>query len=201
MQVQTSEPTFFVTAEDGRKHEVIPLYDYTIAGMVVSGGHSETLSDYYQDKLNVMDVGIIWGENLNPDIYRKVKFYTNGVRLYYNSKDRTSYKAINPEKVSNSHLLCIDPILKKRLQKLSRGDIVIIEGFLASYGGRKSSTKRTDTGDGACEVIWVNNLSLLQSGSLTIWNILFEITRSIIVIWIIAKILLFFLIPFKTQKD
>lgn len=138
LQVKTLKEPFFVTAEDGREHQVFPLFDYTIAGMVVSGGHSKTLSDYYQDKLNVMDVGLIWGENLDPEIYRNVKFYTNGVRLYYSSRNMTAYNAMNQDKVSNSHLLCIDPVLKKRLQKLRRGDIVVIEGFLASYGGRKN---------------------------------------------------------------
>jgi hypothetical protein len=186
VQTGTVKAPFLVTTEDGREHQVIPLYDYTIAGMVVSGGHSETLSDYYQDKLNVMDVGLIWGDNLNSDIYRNIKFHTNGIRLFWKEKNREAPGKLNPDQVSNNHLLCTDPVLKKRIKRLYRGDVVLIEGFLASYGGRKSSTTRSDSGDGACEVIWVDRLSLLRDGRATIWNRLFNISRGSLAAWITA---------------
>ncbi|MDA3923447.1 MAG: hypothetical protein PF904_01955 [Kiritimatiellae bacterium] len=105
VQTETTRPSFLITAEDGREHTVTPLYKYKIAGMVVSCRHSKELSDYYKDKLNIMDVGLIWGENLNPEIYRKIKFYSSGVRLFWQSKDQEIFRQLNRHKVSNNHLV------------------------------------------------------------------------------------------------
>ncbi len=177
LQQPTARPPFHVEV-GGYQYTVTPLRYYRITGMVVSCGFSKALSEYYKDSLNIKDAGLIWGDNLKPEIYRKFKFWTNGVRLFFETRDRAAFDQMNPDKVSNNHLLCADPDLAKRIKALKRGDVVSIKGLLVSYNGdgrgaRVSSLTRTDSGDGACEVVWVDELEVLQDGTRR-WHVLFK---------------------------
>ena len=170
VQVPTQRPPFTAKIED-QTHHVKPLYDYSIAGMVVSCGFSKSMAKHRNDNLNIMDAGIIWGENLDPAIYKKVRFYNNGVWLHAETKDQVVWERLNQNQLSNNHLLCTDPQLKKQINAIKLGDLVLIKGSLVSYSGRGSSTSRTDRGDGACEAIWVDEFEHLQDGT-KFWHIL-----------------------------
>lgn len=154
----------FTADINDQTHSVHPLFEYQIAGMVVSCGFSKSLAEYRNDELNIMDAGLIWGSNLDPDLYQHIKFETNGAWLTAKTKDRTIWEKLNSHKLSNNHLICTDPELIKQIKSIKRGDIVSIKGYLASYSGRKCSTSRTDIGDHACEVIWVEEFKTLSNG-------------------------------------
>ena len=163
-QIPTQRPPFTVKAAD-TTHTVTPLYEYQIAGMVVSCGFSKNLAAHRNDYLNVMDVGIIWGRNLDPSLDRQVDFENDGVWLRAATKDLAVWKRLDPTQLSNNHLLGDDTGLKKRIRNLKRGDLIRIQGCLVSYSGRNSSVIRTDSGGSACEIIWVEELEILQDGN------------------------------------
>ncbi|MEM9690774.1 MAG: hypothetical protein AAF917_15010, partial [Pseudomonadota bacterium] len=54
------------------------------------------------------------------------------------------------------------------------GDQIRIQGYLASYTGptgtRGTSTTRTDTGDGACETIFIDTFRIVES-TLSVWRV------------------------------
>ncbi len=163
-QTPTQRPPFTARVEN-QTHHVKPLYNYHIAGMVVSCGFSKNMAEYRSDDLNIMDAGIIWGSNLDPAIYKKVEFYNNGVWLHAKTKDQEVWQRLDQERLSNNHLLCTDPQLEKQIKAIKRGDVVSIKGCLVSYSGRGSSVNRTDSGGGACETIWVDEFEILQDGT------------------------------------
>jgi hypothetical protein len=188
-QTPTQHPPF--TAKVGNQtHTVKPLYDYHITGMVVSCGFSKNMAEYRNDSLNIMDAGIIWGNNLNPSIYKEIGFYTDGVWLHAKTKDPVVWKNFNPEQLSNNHLLCTDPQLKKQIKALKRGTVVDIKGCLVSYSGRNSSVSRTDIGDNACETIWVNEFKILRNGTKH-WYRLHRASLYGIAAWFTVQILRF----------
>jgi hypothetical protein len=60
-----------------------------------------------------------------------------------------------------------DPDIEKSLKSLRSGQIVELTGYLVGVQEKGqwvwvSSTSRTDTGDGACEIIWVERLSVFK---------------------------------------
>jgi hypothetical protein len=81
--------------------------------------------------------------------------------------DGKIWRKFDENKVSNNHLLCTDPEVNRTIKALRRGDVITIKGCLASYtlqnGSRGSSTVRTDRGNGACETVWVDQLTVLES--------------------------------------
>ena len=164
VQTATEQLPFTVRLKN-QIHHVKPLYNYSISGMVVSCGFSKNMAKHRSDNLNIMDVGIIWGTNLNPAVYKKIEFYNNGVWLHAKTKNKDVWKHLDQGRLSNNHLLSNDPQLSKRIKAIKRGDVVSIEGYLVSYSGRGSSVERTDSGGGACETVWVDEFEILQDGT------------------------------------
>jgi hypothetical protein len=67
---------------------------------------------------------------------------------------------------ANMHMIPATPEIKKLLKTLKKGNLVEFEGYLvevaAPDGWRwRSSLSRSDTGSGACEVVWVEELNVL----------------------------------------
>jgi hypothetical protein len=67
---------------------------------------------------------------------------------------------------ANMHMVPSTDELAGRLRAIDRGDLVDIRGYLveiklANGGIWRSSLSRTDTGNGACELVWVEELSKL----------------------------------------
>lgn len=70
---------------------------------------------------------------------------------------------------SNMHMIPARKDIERSLKKLREGDIVLIRGFLVDVDHDsgwhwRSSMSRTDTGDGACELVYVESLSVENPG-------------------------------------
>ena len=64
---------------------------------------------------------------------------------------------------ANMHMIPATPLVKRQLLALRVGQVVHLQGQLIQAEGRdrwkwRSSMTRMDTGDGACEVIWVESV-------------------------------------------
>lgn len=181
----------FTVTVNGQTHTVTPLFEYEISGMVASCHFSKVLAEYRRDDLNIMDVGLLWGSNLDPAIYTAMKFYNNGVFLHYKTSNYDIWQKFDLNKVSNNHLLCTNSVQNKRIKTLKKGDVISIKGYLASYtlehGKRGSSTVRTDRGNGACETVWVENLTLLKRGNHR-WHLLLKFCNGSILGLIVGRI-------------
>ena len=68
-----------------------------------------------------------------------------------------------------------DKFIRKKLRKIRVGDQIRIAGWLASYknlnngGTRGTSITRDDEGNGACETIYVSEVSILKHYS-SVWR-------------------------------
>ena len=96
------------------------------------------------------------------DIYRMRRAYIWTVRKGH---PPFPIEEINSH-AANMHMVPSTPELADRLRAINRGDLVDIRGYLveikfADGGIWRSSLTRTDTGNGACELVWVNDVSKL----------------------------------------
>ncbi len=80
-------------------------------------------------------------------------------------------KSIIDGQSSNNHLIPNDDAVREKIHNIKEGDYVRIEGYLVNIYGQKNdghyfkwntSTTRSDTGNGACEIIYVTNVVWLQ---------------------------------------
>lgn len=173
------------------------LYEYEINGLIVEDYDSEVWYDimHKYDPFNTKDVCVIWGDNVKNNIYKNVEFSHGEFTCFYRTKSRE----FNKNQFSNNHLIPADHNLYKKIKKAKLGDQVSIKGYLVNSdisgpenikARRYSSTVRTDTGNGACEVLYVKDFQVIKQGS-PIANGLFEASKVLLAFFIVFKILFF----------
>ncbi len=156
----------------GIGYEVAPEYDYDITGMVVSYRHhtqdNSSMHRRASDHLNMMDLCVIWGDNRNA-MLQKLEFWNGLFTCNVSTRDMAAWNSFDMHQLSNNHLLSVDPDVRQRVKEVGIGDQVRIRGYLASYtspaGTRGTSTTRTDTGNGACETIYVEQFDIVASAT------------------------------------
>lgn len=171
MPVQSPSEGRVHLAKDGNEVDLEILYEYTLEGLVVI---TEDYSDNNQpwNVFSPKDLTLVWG---------KVAQYNKEIDFDWKHSNRHSYHKLDPyvvekyfggsiylnSEVSNNHVIPADDRVRKEIDMVRRGDHIIIEGYLVNaeffkgnvpYGKWESSVTRYDTGDGACEVIYVTNI-------------------------------------------
>lgn len=123
---------------------------------------------YFLDRgasLSPVDLALGWGPMSDPAVVNQVSIMQRR-RFYFWQVSR--YPIPRQDIISHSanmHMIPADDDVRSDLLDVRRGDVVRIEGFLvnavADDGGRwNSSLTRTDSGDGACELVWVERVTV-----------------------------------------
>lgn len=152
---------------DGRQTLIIPKADYRITGRVVSKRH------YFMDwfsKLSPVDLAIAWGPLATKKYDPFVTFsHTDRFYNYHYSADMPDDPSVIATHSANEHLIPANAHIAKALKSVDVDEILEIEGYLvnveASNGDSgavlmNTSLLRTDTGAGACEIIYVTKVTI-----------------------------------------
>jgi hypothetical protein len=163
----------FELRRNGAIADIEPLYSYDIYGLVVEEYDSESLFDYVHknDPFNTRDLCVIWGDNLKINPYQSVEYSHGEFTCYYKYRERGSF---NHDELSNNHILPADDKIYAAVKKARVGDQIRAAGKLARYSVRPpqgsgyprgTSITRTDSGNGACEVIYTEEFEVLHEGN------------------------------------
>jgi hypothetical protein len=143
------------------------LARYRVKGLVVAVQQIQDRGSW----MSAADVGLAWGRMAEPEVNRHMRYGQRGRFLYYFPKPglpvASDYLQTH---TSNNHILTVSDSMLNVVKNLEPGDQVTFDGYLVKLSGKgrrggrftwKSSLRRTDTGDGACEImyierIWVN---------------------------------------------
>lgn len=159
-------------------YRVEPEYEYDITGMIVSFRHHEGNSRMHSlanDHLNMLDVCVIWGDNPHNERLHKISFWNGIFTCNVKTRDQVAWDHFNMDQLSNNHLIADKEYIRNQVRKIRVGDQIRVRGYLAGYtsaGGSKrgTSTTRTDTGNGACETIYVEQFRILEPAT-SYWRI------------------------------
>ena len=176
-QTRTSKKPFEVRYEDV-EYLVEPEYAYDLTGMIVSYRHHDYKSRIHQlanDHLNMLDVCVVWGDNTVGDHLYKIDFWNGIFTCNFQTRDQEAWDAFNGDQLSNNHLISDDEYIRDRVRDINIGDQIYFSGYLAGYsndtaGKRGTSTTRTDTGDGACETVYVESFRIVRPAT-SYWRI------------------------------
>ena len=176
-QTRTREQPFEV-AYKGVKYLVEPEYAYDLHGMVVSFRHHDGNSRMHfltSDHLNMLDVCVVWGDTARGKRLDKISFWNGIFTCNVRTRDSVAWAAFDMNELSNNHLISDDDFIRDQVRDIRVGDQIRVRGYLSSYTGptggtRGTSTTRTDTGDGACETIYVDRFEIVQAAT-SYWRI------------------------------
>ena len=199
VQKRTQKRPFDVVFNDVNYH-VEPEYEYDITGMIVSFRHHEGNSRMHSlanDHLNMLDVCVIWGNNPQNGRLHKINFWNGIFTCNIKTRDPVAWASFNMDQLSNNHLISDNEYIRDQVHRIRVGDQIRVRGYLAAYtsgGGSKrgTSTTREDTGNGACETIYVEQFRILEPAT-SYWRI--SMWSSLVIL--ILGIALHFMRPYK----
>lgn len=202
LQTNTRKKPFDVSLK-GVDYQVQPEFEYDITGMVVSYRHHD--EDYSRmhrlakDHLNMLDVCVIWGDNTQAQL-QKIQFWNGLFTCNVKTRSQAAWESFDMNQLSNNHLLSDDETVRDRVRDIKVGDQIRVKGVLASYtspvGTRGTSTTRTDSGDGACETLYIESFEIVRSAKRG-WRT--TMYASLVVL--ILSLVLYFRRPYRPYKD
>ena len=173
---------FYLKSAGHEDVDLVILEEYHLDGIVLGiKNYSITKNTILGDALSVicpLDMAIMRGEDqisLGSKELLERFIMIMGFRraTYYPNRMEKGDIKLSKSNVTNNHLVVKDPKLLKAMLKTKLGDRVIISGYLVDIRFKDktlerdyywqenltitSSTSREDSGDGACEVILVEN--------------------------------------------
>lgn len=166
----------FGTDVGGVHYTVRPLFAYELWGLVVSQHDSrawwDIIHNEWQDYLNAVDLCVIYGENARSGAYRGLRYSSGQFECFARTDSSAAWQAFDPRALSNNHLLTDDAGIAKTLRSVRVGDQVRFKGWLVEYSHpmngqtwfRGTSITRDDTGDGACETVFVREVEVIRHG-------------------------------------
>lgn len=154
-------------------YQIKPLYEYELYGLVVSYRHHDgdrQLHKLWNDHLNMMDLCVIWSDTAFSPHLNALDFWNGQFTCNVKTRSDKAWASVKMNQLSNNHLLSADPRLRDKVEDVRIGDQIHLKGWLSSYssaGGqpRSTSTTRDDSGNGACETIYLEDFNIIQSVS------------------------------------
>lgn len=173
-QLATEAAPFRTTVGDVA-YTVTPRNRYDLTGLVVSmhdtGAWWDSAHVQWNDKLNITDLCVIWGKNAATGAYARAAFSSSQYTCTWAYGANGAEAPFDPFSISNNHLLTTDAAIASAIRGVRAGDQVHFGGYLAEYEHdsgfhfhRGTSTVRTDTGDHACETVFVDRFEVLRAG-------------------------------------
>ena len=98
----------------------------------------------------------------------ELEFSQMGRFFYWKPKNWSSFPLSPSQTISHAaqvHAIPADADIERKLRKLRPGQVVHLSGYLVDVRGPgeftwKTSLRRDDTGDGACEIMWIAQLTV-----------------------------------------
>ncbi len=207
LQTTTRTAPFVVRSND-IDYTIKPLYDYELNGVVVSYHNSDNWTDIYhhdswQDYINVKDLCVIWGQNVTTEVYQKMDFRNSTWTCWASWPNSETGRKFKMQQLSNNHILAEDPQVLQAIMEAEPGDQIFLQGMLASYShsnnfSRGSSTIRTDTGNGACETIFVEDFEILKKSNAG-WRTVYTLAKNISILSLLGLVIMFFVSPVRPK--
>ncbi|NOX17044.1 MAG: hypothetical protein GXO87_02030 [Chlorobi bacterium] len=118
-------------------------------------------------ELSPYDLAVGWGPLSNQTVVDGIEFWQARRWLHWKFKKATSFNREVELHTANMHIIPASDEVEDILDDVQTGNVVSLSGYLVSIkrddGWRwKSSTRWDDTGGGACEVVWLENIHILR---------------------------------------
>ena len=159
MQVSVSDEREF----ERNGYRIRALARFEVSARVLGAEH------YRFDReaqLAPVDLALGWGRMSDTTVLQRISISQRGRFYYWSTADFPIPRREIETSSANMHMIPADDRVEAALKSVRPGQIVTVRGYLvearAPDGWRwRSSMTREDTGAGACELIWVESVSMI----------------------------------------
>jgi hypothetical protein len=147
------------------KYQILPRARFAMHARVLSTAR------YWFDGgsgISPIDFAVGWGPLSDQSVIDRISFYQSG--RWWNYQPRDNQWPIPAAEIashaSNMHMIPASDAMLKALRSVRAGDLISLSGYLVDVQGEggyrwSTSLSRSDTGGGACELVWVESLAVL----------------------------------------
>lgn len=146
-----------------KNHTITPLARFNIRARVMSA------EAYRLDRgahVSPIDLALAWGRLAEKGNYTRIEVSQSG-RWFYTRWAGAPPLPLQEIELSaaNMHMIPANEAVERTLKRVSRHDMVRLKGFLVAVNSPdgwewRSSLSRSDTGDGACELVFVEAVEI-----------------------------------------
>ncbi|HOY69661.1 MAG TPA: hypothetical protein PL131_01720 [Methylotenera sp.] len=139
---------------------ITPLMDYSIEARVLS---KEDYSFGTEAEISPTDLALGWGPMSNEAVLSKIEI-SQGNRFFYWRVNEFPIPQREIEvHAANTHIIPANSLVERQLKSVRKGQLVKLKGQLVEVSRAdgwhwRSSLTREDTGNGACELMYVTEL-------------------------------------------
>jgi hypothetical protein len=149
-----------------RKDEYVmeALASYQIRGRLL---HRERYRWDASAGVSPLDFGLGWGPMSDTQVLEQIEFSQSGRYLSWRWRHQEPLPFdVLSSHASNNHLIPANDQVLAALNRMRIGQVVELDGYLVKVAGPRGFTwagslVRTDTGEGACEIMYVENAKVI----------------------------------------
>lgn len=154
--------TVTVNGEDGDV-ELSLLAEYSLKGVIKS---KRKYSDY-PARVSTYDFALAWGDLNKKEIDEHISYSQSSRWYFYRyKKDLPVSREYIAKHSSNVHLIAADKKVLSKIKGAGDNDYVWLKGYLVNVNFKdkpwNTSLTREDTGNGACEIMYVTDFITLE---------------------------------------
>lgn len=159
IQTKIEEPQRF----SHQDYVITPLAEFDIKAKVLSR------ENYYlgrESDLSPVDFALGWQSMSDESVLEHIKIRQSGRWYFWRVEQFPIPRQAIETQSANMHMIPADKYVEKKLAAIKQGQLISLKGFLIRADGSdgwfwQSSLTRNDTGNHACEVVYVQDVELL----------------------------------------
>ena len=164
----TPEQTMLETPEtfQFKGYNITLLAEFRVRAKVLS---KENYRHGREADLSPTDLALGWGRMSDESVLKDIKISQSGRWYMWRVKEFPIPRRELETHSSNMHIIPATPQVERELKKVRKGQIVEFNGYLVNVSADdgwswQSSLTREDTGNHACEIVYVEHLSIVKGG-------------------------------------
>ena len=139
-----------------------PLAEFQTQARVLGAKH---YSEDREAALVPVDLALGWKRMADDKVLEKIEIRQDGRFYFWKTNAFPIPRAEIETQSTNMHLIPADEIIEQSLKAVQPGETVIFSGYLVEARAQdnwhwRSSLTRTDTGAGACELVYVTSFEI-----------------------------------------
>ena len=143
--------------------DVSPVAEFSVRARVL--GVRKYPGASMESRLAPVDLALGWQRMSDEEVLGRLSISQSSRWYFYRWKDEPPIPVKEIIRSSaNMHMVPATPEVAKALKGVREGDVVVIRGALVNLRTKSwrwtTSTRRTDTGSGACELVWVEEVRI-----------------------------------------
>lgn len=144
-------------------YRITPAAEFSLQARVLS---AERYRMGREADLSPVDLALGWGPMSDSGVLDRLQISQGNRFYFYRWSDRPPIPLSDiVEHSANMHMIPASDNIRRRLETVRAGQLVALSGYLvrvqAPDGWRwNSSMTRSDSGNGACELVWVKDLTV-----------------------------------------